>query len=78
LKHNAFTAQQPLVISLSVHQGILRVQNTYRPLQPSDAVGTGFGLQSLRKQLEALVQQPLVVDSNEQYFWVEIPLLSPP
>jgi hypothetical protein len=78
LKHNAFTAQQPLVISLSVRQGILRVQNTYRPLQPSDAVGTGFGLQSLRKQLEALVQQPLVVDSNEQYFWVEIPLLSPP
>jgi LytS/YehU family sensor histidine kinase len=77
LKHNAFSVQQPLVIALSVQEGILRMENTFKPLQAGEVSGTGFGLQSLRRQLEALVHQTLVVGHNERYFWVEIPLLSP-
>ena len=74
IKHNAFTGQQPLHISLHEQEGYLHVSNNRREKMGREP-GAGMGLQNIRHRYALLTAQPLQVHADEAHFRVSIPLL---
>lgn len=76
LKHNAATAQYPLVVEVGVEGSILVVSNTLAP-RLSPPRSTGFGLESIRKRYAALASQSMEVHQDGTRFVVRVPLIGP-
>ncbi len=74
VKHNVVSAQKPLTVELFCENGYVVVRNTWQPKRHPEK-GTRFGLQSLVKRYQILTDKPVVVEQNEQYFTVKIPLV---
>lgn len=75
VKHNVIAAKRPLFVEIFVENNqYVVVRNNYQPkLKPES--GTRFGLQSLVKRYLMLGDKPVLVQQDDQYFTVKIPLL---
>lgn len=75
VKHNIVSMDHPLGITISLEEDkYIIVRNN---LQPKAYVHTslGSGLANLKKQYEILSAKPIIVESNDQYFIVKVPLI---
>lgn len=74
IKHNRIDAESPLVIEMDVSGGYLVVKNN---LQKKDFVETSNqqGLRSLRNLYGYMTDRPIVIEENEQFYSISIPLI---
>lgn len=75
IKHNTFSTENPLYISIRQVDGHLVVANTYQPRKVAKKESTGIGLTNIEKRYEQLTnKQPSVISTSSE-FRVELPLL---
>lgn len=74
IKHNAFDASDPLVISLSVVNDHLVVKNNTKPRKELVA-SNGIGLQNIRDRYQLLSGNAIDVINGQNEFIVKLPLL---
>ena len=77
LKHNAFSASEPLVVEIYSDGKSITMKNTLRPkafVKPS----TGIGLQYIRNQYRDLAGAEIEVEKTSEYFRVTLPILTNP
>lgn len=77
LKHNAATAEAPLVVEVRAGAGELEVANVLRPRTDAPR-STGFGIAHIRRHYAALTDRPVTVSAEAGRFVVRIPLLPAP
>jgi len=75
IKHNAFSADKPLHISIRQKEEYLVVTNTYQPKKVSKKESKGIGLTNIEKRYEQLTNRQPSVISTKSEFRVELPLL---
>jgi len=74
IKHNAFSAADPLCIKITVKNENIYVVNTKRTGKiPS--YSTKLGLNNLKERYQLVCQQPVTVESGRDYFMVSLPML---
>ena len=79
IKHNEFSALEPLKIHISLGQEFLKVNNPFKP--KSHAVNsTGIGLKNLGARYRILTNRSIIVENHRDQFTVKLPLIdnSPP
>ena len=77
MKHNAFSASEPLTIEVTTDGKSISMKNTLRPksfTRPS----TGIGLQYIRNQFRDLAGAEIEVEKTDTYFRVTLPILPVP
>ena len=77
VKHNVISKFKPLTVTIDLNEkeGVISVSNNLQhKLQPEKS--THFGLQSLEKRYQLLSGQKIKILENEQYFRVELPIIS--
>ncbi|MFA6759085.1 MAG: histidine kinase [Bacteroidales bacterium] len=74
IKHNAFTKEKPLNITIEKEGGYLSVNNN---VQKKEIAGTSLksGLANLSKRYKAICEEDIVIEENEQFFKVYIKLI---
>ena len=74
IKHNIIDEERPLVIDIYVKDGYLVVKNN---LQKKNRVETSnkLGLNQLKSFYRFLVDKPILIEENEQFFIIQIPLI---
>jgi ligand-binding sensor domain-containing protein len=74
IKHNIIDEDSPLVIDIFIDEGYLVVKNN---LQKKNFVETSNkqGLTNLKSLYNYLSQKPIIIEENDQYFFVKIPLI---
>ena len=73
-KHNAVDARKPLRISVTCTGDNLKVTNNLRP-KLSTSPSTGLGLKYLHEQYQDAAGRGVVVNSTDEEYTVEIPLI---
>ncbi|MEO1136265.1 MAG: histidine kinase [Pseudomonadota bacterium] len=73
IKHNRYSAADPLEITMGIDDRDLVVQNTFNPAFGRPSLGTG--LKSLGERLQILTGRPLQFGVAGNRFWVRAPLL---
>lgn len=76
LKHNIVSASKPLTIKILTKGNRLKIENNIQP-KMSPEPSTKTGLENIKSRYAILSSQPVVIESNENFFSVEIPLLQP-
>lgn len=77
IKHNRFSAHEPLVITVKSEDGFLLISNPVRKkLQPESS--SGIGLENIRKRYELASGQGITVSQSDQTFTVKIPIIEQP
>ena len=74
IKHNAFTEQQPLHITLHTERDYLVVSNN-KQQKIGKEPGTGMGLQNIKHRYRLLTMQEILVHDDLHYFRISLPLL---
>ena len=77
IKHNAFSAAEPLVIEVETDGRSISMKNNLKPkayTRPS----TGIGLQYIRNQYRDLAGAEIKVEHTSEYFRVTLPILQGP
>lgn len=76
IKHNVFYADKPITIYITVgpEQEYLIVRNELRPKM--DVPASGKGLQNLAMRYRLLCDKDIVIEKNESFFTVKVPLLN--
>lgn len=74
IKHNSISRENPLTVSIYIEEGFLIVKN---PIQKKneEVVSMGIGLQNIKSRYQLLSTQEVVVESDDKYFKVKIPLI---
>lgn len=74
VKHNVISATKPLIVEIfSEKGGYVVVRNNVQPkIKPEPS--THFGLHSLVKRYQLLGEKPVLVEKNDAFFIVKIPL----
>ena len=75
IKHNEFTAENPLKITLTLNGEYLKVSNTKRP-KPYLVESTSTGLRNLSSRYMLLCNRNIVIENKESCFLVKLPLIS--
>ncbi len=75
LKHNEVSLVNPLTIRVEVKGNILTIVNNIQALLTEEA-SSKTGLQNLNERIKIHTGQALVIDKNQQYFKVQLTLLS--
>jgi len=74
VKHNTALPDEPIKVKIYIENDLLCVENDYRPKEDvKDSTGTG--LTNLKKRIQLLSDQTLIIDQNENKFLVKIPLV---
>ena len=74
LKHNCFSEEWPLLISITLEEDYVVVGNTRRPLaQPP--VSTGIGQRNIEARYALLSDRKPIVEQTEETYTVKLPLL---
>ena len=75
LKHNKHQTSSPLQIDVYVDDGrdLLVIRNTFQPRKNTETTGTG--LKNLEQRYLSFLDKSIRFYSDEQYFYVEIPLI---
>lgn len=76
IKHNAISAQKPLFIEITSTEHQVIVKNNLQPKAQSEP-STGFGLSSLEQRYASLFKKQLLIEVNNHYFQVHLPLITP-
>ena len=76
VKHNKMSAQEPLVIKVSVENETLMVENNIRPREQAVS-STGVGLENIRKRYGMLSERTPAISQTDHLFRVQVPLLKP-
>lgn len=74
IKHNAFTEQQPLHITLHAESDRLVVSNN-KQQKIGKEPGTGMGLQNIKHRYQLLTMHEVLVQEDAHHFRVSLPLL---
>ena len=77
VKHNEISNRHPLKVSIKTDgNGMLYVCN---PMQPklTSSTGTGIGLDNLVKRYRLLFNEKVIINNEDNYFCVSIPLINP-
>jgi two-component system, LytTR family, sensor kinase len=75
IKHNAFTAENPLFIQLFYNDGWITVRNNIRPKVVQEPT-SGMGLINLSERYKILSGDELLISSDDLFFSVTIKVLS--
>ena len=75
IKHNEFSAENPLTIKLSLNGEYLKVSNNKRP-KPYLVDSTNVGLRNLNSRYRLLCNKNIVIENEESNFLVKLPLIS--
>ncbi len=74
IKHNAISADNPLVVSARIEDGAMVVQNNRIP-KLSPVSSTGIGLQYIRNQYRDIAGKEILVQESADSFSVTIPII---
>ena len=75
IKHNDFSAENPLKIKLTLNGEYLKVSNNKRP-KPYLADSTKIGLRNLSSRYKILCNRGIVIENDGAHFLVKLPLIS--
>lgn len=75
VKHNQFSSQEPLHVTLAVEEGYLVVKNKVKKKGAFES-STKLGLENIRSQYELQTRQSVIVTEDEQFFTVKLPILT--
>lgn len=73
IKHNEFTASQPLKINISMKEGYVRVENSIKKKKVNNS-STKIGLRNLNAQYILILKKHIIIDKDEDRFIVKLPL----
>ena len=74
IKHNAFSATEPLTIKITSNNDYIYVINKRKPFKPS-LYSTKVGLSNLRERYQLVCNKPVTVELHNDYFMVSLPML---
>jgi LytS/YehU family sensor histidine kinase len=77
IKHNEFTAANPLRIKIGMNGQYLKVSNSIKP-KPYAVHSTGIGLKNLRARYKILFHQDIIIETTRESFIVKLPLIVSP
>jgi large-conductance mechanosensitive channel len=75
IKHNEFSAENPLKIKMTLNGEYLKVSNNKRP-KPYLADSTKIGLRNLSSRYKLLCNKNIVIENDGSNFLVKLPLIS--
>ncbi|HMU03997.1 MAG TPA: histidine kinase [Saprospiraceae bacterium] len=75
IKHNIVSDIHPLHITITVDGDYLSVSNNLQKKEVLQS-GSGVGLKNIVNRYAILTEKPVLVESNEDYFVIKIPLLT--
>lgn len=76
VKHNALTTENPITISLSIHNNFLIVSNTLQPKLTRVSTNQ-TGLENLQDRYSYFTDEKVDVIKNQNLFIIKLPLLNP-
>lgn len=76
-KHNAVTRKKPLLLEITVGDGIISVKNNINPKKTFHNESTNLGLSYITSQIAQFSTSKVVVKETDDFFLVEIPLIYP-
>jgi hypothetical protein len=74
VKHNIVSKAKPLQMSIAIQDNYIVVTNNLQPKRQPEA-STHFGLQSIEKRYVLLSKRPIMIEKNDLYFIVKIPII---
>lgn len=74
IKHNEFSEERPLMISVVMNGHYLKVSNNYRP-RPYSINSTHTGLSNLRSRFRLICRKEIVVEQTRELFTVKLPVI---
>ena len=74
IKHNAFSAEQPLVIDIRAEKDYLVVRNLKQPLE-CPAESTGVGQSNIASRYSLLSSKEIRIEDSDHFYSVSVPLL---
>jgi sensor histidine kinase YesM len=74
IKHNRFSANDPLDISIRSENGFLLVENSVRK-KTTVEISSGIGLENIRKRYELVSGQPIDIAEDKHVFRVKLPVI---
>jgi hypothetical protein len=75
IKHNEFSAENPLKIKLTLNGEYLKVSNNKRP-KPYLVDSTNIGLRNLSSRYKLVCNKNIIIENQEDNFLVKLPLIS--
>ena len=75
IKHNEFSAENPLMIKLSLNGEYVKVSNNKKP-KPYLVDSTSIGLRNLSSRYMLLCNKNIIIENEEFHFLVKLPLIS--
>ena len=74
IKHNAFSAEQPLIIDIRAEKDYLVVRNLKQPLEfPVES--TGIGQSNIASRYSLLSSKEIRIEDSDRFYSVSVPLL---
>lgn len=74
VKHNRITKTSPLLISISVSDGSLKISNNIQ-LRQSPEKSTGLGLQNITDRYRLIIGREVMVQNTGNEFIVRLPII---
>jgi len=74
VKHNAFDEETPLHIEVFTENKHLVIRNNKRQ-RKNLAISNGMGLQNIKDRYQLLTKQDLIIEDENQFFTVKLPLI---
>ncbi|MEY4538855.1 MAG: hypothetical protein RLZZ306_612 [Bacteroidota bacterium] len=76
VKHNIVSKNKPLQINIFTDDDhLLIVQNNLQRKEVNELESTQFGLTNISQRYEFLTHKPIIIQENEQYFTVKLPII---
>jgi two-component system, LytTR family, sensor kinase len=76
VKHNVVSKNKPLQINIFTEDDqLLIVQNNLQRKSVNELESTQFGLSNIAQRYDFLSQKPIIIEENEQYFTVKLPII---
>jgi two-component system, LytTR family, sensor kinase len=76
IKHNRFSVNEPLQITVKSKDSFLLISNNVRPKAVTE-LSNGIGLENIRKRYELASGQAIEIIATVQYYLVKIPIIAP-
>lgn len=74
IKHNSFSREHPLFISISFSDDYITVRNLKSPML-TEVVGAGLGLKNIMERYALLCNKEIKIDNAENYYSVSLPII---
>jgi hypothetical protein len=74
IKHNAFTASDPLIIKLFIQDDWIVISNNKKQKFHPET-GAGVGLQNIMRRYKLLTGKEIIIENGKDYFRVSVPLI---